>query len=118
MYSAALLDHFKNPRNAGDLPDASAFVEVTNPVCGDVLRLAVRIADGKVVQARFKAQGCVTAIACSSWLAEWMEGKSLEELRGLTAEQVSQALGGLPVATVHGSQLAFDAVEALLAELP
>ena len=114
MFSEAVLDHFKNPRNVGELANASASVEVTNPVCGDVLRLSVRVAGGKVAEARFKTRGCVTAIACSSWLAEWMEGKSLDELRRLTADHISQALGGLPPATVHGSQLAFDAVKALL----
>jgi len=117
MYSAAVLDHFKNPRNAGEVVDATAVAEVTNPVCGDILRLSVRVADGRVTEARFKAQGCVTAIACSSWLAEWMQNKTLDELRQLTAQQVSDALGGLPPATAHGSQLACDALEALLREM-
>jgi nitrogen fixation NifU-like protein len=117
MYSAAVLDHFKNPRHAGELADATAVVEVTNPVCGDILRLAARVADGRVVEARFKAQGCVTAIACSSWLAEWLHGKTLAELRRLTASQISEALGGLPPATAHGSELASDAVETLLREI-
>jgi nitrogen fixation NifU-like protein len=88
MYSAAVLDHFKNPRNAGEVAGATAAVEVTNPVCGDVLRLSARVENGRVTEARFKAQGCVTAIACSSWLAEWMQGKKLEELRQLNAQPV------------------------------
>jgi nitrogen fixation NifU-like protein len=117
MYSAAVLDHFKNPRHAGELENATAVVEVTNPVCGDVLRLSVRVTDGRIADARFKAQGCVTAIACSSWLAEWMHGRTLDDLRGLTAESVSAALGVLPPATVHGSQLARDAVEAVLLQV-
>lgn len=114
MYSDAVLDHFKNPRNAGDLANATAVVEVTNPVCGDILRFSVRVADRRIIEARFKTRGCVTAIACSSWLAEWAQGRSLEEVRALTAAQISQALGGLPPATVHGSQLAYDALESLL----
>ena len=117
MYSAAVLDYFKNPRHAGELADPTAVADVTNPVCGDVLQLAVRVAERRVIEARFKAQGCVTAIACSSWLAEWMQGKTLNELRKLTPQQISEALGGLPPATAHGSQLACDALETLLQQI-
>jgi len=117
MYSAAVLDHFKNPRNAGELPDATVTVEVSNPVCGDILQLAVRLEGGRIAEARFKTRGCVTAIACSSLLTEVIRGKTLHEVRGITATQVSEALGGLPPATAHGSQLAGDALEAVLAAL-
>ncbi|MGH9865691.1 MAG: iron-sulfur cluster assembly scaffold protein [Candidatus Acidiferrales bacterium] len=117
MYSAAVLDHFKNPRNAGDLPDATAAVDVTNPVCGDVLRLAVRVDDGKISAVRFKAQGCVTALASASALTELVVGKSLDEAWSVTAAQISAALGGLPQATFHGAQLASDALVALFAKL-
>lgn len=117
MYTPAVLDHFKNPRNAGDLPGASAVVEVTNPVCGDILRLAVRIEDGRIVDARFKAQGCVTAIACSSLLTELIQGKSPREARRITPIQISDALGGLPPATSHAAQLACDALQAVLKNL-
>ncbi len=117
MFSPAVLDHFKNPRNAGNLLDATAVAEVTNPVCGDILRLSVKIENGKVIAARFKTQGCVTAIACSSYVAEWMEGKTLEDLRKITYEQISEALGGLPPATMHGAQLAHDALIAVTAKL-
>ena len=118
MFSPAVLDHFKNPRNAGNLLDATIVVEVTNPVCGDILQLAIKVEGNRVATARFKTQGCVTAIACSSYIAEWLEGKSLDELRALTHEQISQALGGLPQATMHGAQLAEDAIAALAAKLP
>ena len=117
MYSAAVLEHFKNPRNAGELPDATATVEVTNPACGDIMRLAVRVSGGRIAEARFKTRGCVTAIACSSLLTELLRGKTLEEARRITYTQISDALGGLPPATVHGSQLAADALEAVLAAL-
>ena len=117
MHSAAVLDHFKNPRNAGDLPDATAAVDVTNPVCGDTLRLAVRIDGGKISAVRFKAQGCVAALACASALTELVAGKSLDEAWGVTAAQISDALGGLPQATFHGAQLASDALVALFAKL-
>lgn len=114
MYSAAVLDHFKDPRHAGDLPDASVTVEVTNPVCGDILRLAARIESGVIIDARFKTQGCVTAVACASVLTELLIGKSLDDARRINAAQISEALGGLPQATFHGAHLAVDALAALL----
>ena len=117
LYSAAVLDHFQSPRNAGDLEGATAQAEVTNPVCGDVLRLAVRMAAGRVAAARFKAQGCVASIACASWLTEWMHGKTAAELNGLDAQQVSEALGGLPPASAHGADLACDALHAIVRRL-
>lgn len=77
------------------------------------MRLSVRVEGGRIAEARFKTRGCVTAIACGSVLTEMLHGKSLEEARGVTAEALSQALGGLPPTTFHGSQLACDAVAAL-----
>jgi len=117
MFSEAVLDHFRSPRNAGELPDATARVEVTNPVCGDILELSVRIEAGRITAARFRTRGCVTAIASSSLLTELLIGRTLAEARAITAEEISQALGGLPPATAHGSELARDAVAALLARL-
>lgn len=116
LYSAAVLEHFQNPRNAGDLPGATAQVEVTNPVCGDVLRLAARVGNGRILEARFKTRGCVAAIACSSWLTEWMLGKSEAELRALRPDQVTDNLGGLAPASLHAADLACDALRALLAQ--
>ena len=117
MYSDAVLDHFRNPRNVGDLPDATATVEVTNPVCGDVLRLGVRVKDARIEAARFKAQGCVAAIASSSVLTELLAGKTPAEARAITPQQISDALGGLPPATFHAAQLCADALAALLRKL-
>jgi NifU-like protein involved in Fe-S cluster formation len=117
VYSAAVLDHFKNPRNAGELPGATAVVEVSNPACGDILQLAVRVENGRIAEARFKTRGCVTSIACSSLLTELLAGRTLDEARRITDDQISVALGGLPAATFHGSQLARDALEALLAKI-
>jgi len=114
LYSPAVLEHFQNPRNAGDLPGATEQVEVTNPVCGDVLRLAARVEDGRVVEVRFKTRGCVAAIACSSRLTEWMLGKSGTELRRLRPEELAESLGGLPPASFHGAELACDALRELL----
>lgn len=118
MYSSAVLDHFHNPRNAGDLLEATAVVEVTNPVCGDVLRLSARAQVASIVECRFKAQGCVTAIACASILTELLSDKSLDEASHISAAQIAEALGGLEQATFHGAQLAADALAALLANLP
>jgi nitrogen fixation NifU-like protein len=116
-YSAAVLDHFQKPRNAGDLPSATAQVEVTNPVCGDVLRLGVRVAGDRVVEARFKAQGCVSSIACGSWLTEWMPGKTAAELNGLAPERIAEGLGGLAPASFHAAELACDALRMLMSKL-
>ena len=116
MFNETLLDHFKNPRNAGDLPGASATVEVSNPVCGDVLRLSARVEEGRIAEARFKTQGCVAAIAASSVLTELLRGKSARELKSITPEEISSALGGLPPATFHAAQLCEDAVKSLAGE--
>ncbi len=117
MFNETLLDHFKNPRNAGDLPGASATVEVSNPVCGDVLRLSARVEEGRIAEARFKTQGCVAAIAASSVLTELLRGKSARELKSITPEEISSALGGLPPATFHAAQLCEDAVKSLAAKM-
>jgi nitrogen fixation NifU-like protein len=117
MFSDAVLDHFNNPRNAGDLSDATASVEVTNPVCGDVLRLAVRVEAGRIVAARFKTQGCVASIASSSILTEILVGKSPAEARRIKPQQIADALGGLPPATFHAAQLCADAVATLVRKL-
>jgi len=114
MFSEAVMDHFKNPRNAGELTDATAVVEVTNPVCGDVLKLSAKVSDGRIVVARFLCRGCTTAIACGSLLTEELRGHTLSEVRAISAESLSRALGQLPPATFHGAQLAADALGALL----
>ncbi len=114
MFSPAVLDHFEHPRNAGDLAEATRVVEVSNPVCGDFLRLAVRLEAGRVVAARFRTRGCVTSIACSSLLTELLIGRSIEEMDGITADRIAQGLGGLEPATRHAADLARDAVDALL----
>jgi NifU-like protein involved in Fe-S cluster formation len=117
MYSEAVLDHFQNPRNAGTLDAATATVSVENPVCGDILELSARVDAGRIVEARFRTRGCVTALACSSLLTELLRGKTPAEANAITSEQISEALGSLPQATLHGAQLARDAVQALLGKL-
>lgn len=117
MYSEIVLEHFRQPHNVGALEGATATVEVVNPVCGDILRLSVRMEEGRIVAARFKTQGCVTSIAASSMLTDLLTGKTLSEIRNITAEQVSKSLGSLPPATFHAAQLCADAFAALLREL-
>jgi nitrogen fixation protein NifU and related proteins len=117
MFSERLLAHFRNPHNAGDLPEATATVEVTNPVCGDILRLSARVENGRIAEAKFKCQGCTAAIASSSVLTDLLTGKSPAEARAISAEDISQALGGLPPATLHAAQLCVDAVAALVPKL-
>jgi len=114
MFSEAVLDHFRNPRHAGELSGATAIVEVSNPVCGDILKLSARIANGHIEEARFLCRGCTTAIACASFLTEQISGRTIAEARAITAESLSEAMGGLPPATFHGAQLAADGVCALL----
>ena len=113
-FSEAVLEHFRNPRNSGDLANATHRVAVTNPVCGDVLQVAARVEDGQIREARFLCRGCTTAIACASWLTERISGISLEEARSVGADAIAEGLGGLPEETRHGAILAADAVKALL----
>jgi NifU-like protein involved in Fe-S cluster formation len=117
MYSETVLDHFQNPRNVGTLDSATATISVENPVCGDILELSARMEAGRIAEARFRTRGCVTAMACSSLLTELLRGKTPAEIRGITPEQLSEALGGLPQATFHAAQLARDAVQALFAKV-
>lgn len=114
MYSREVLDHFQNPRHAGEVENADAVVEVTNAACGDILRLSVRMEHGRVAEARFRAKGCVPAMACGSRLAEMMRGRTAEELRAIRKEEVVESLGGLPAASGHAAQLAVDAVRELV----
>jgi nitrogen fixation protein NifU and related proteins len=117
VYSDLVLDHFRSPRNAGRLPNATAQVQAANPVCGDVLELAARVEGGRIVEARFLCRGCTTAIACASFLTERLTGATTAAAGAMTAEEISSALGELPPATFHGAQLAVDALKSLLAKV-
>jgi nitrogen fixation NifU-like protein len=117
MFSKEVLDHFQNPRNAGTLDEATASVQVTNPVCGDVLQLAVRVENKKITAARFLCRGCTTAIACGSCLTELISGKPLDALKQISVESIANALGGLPPETIHGAHLSCDAAQAIRARL-
>jgi nitrogen fixation NifU-like protein len=117
MYSPQLLDHFQNPRNAGDLSDADATVEMENPVCGDVVRLSLKMLEGRIAEIKFKAKGCVPAIACASALTEVVRCKTPEQARRITREELTDAVGGLPQASTHAVQLAIDALSSIIAKV-
>lgn len=107
-YSAAFKDHIAHPRNAGDLADANATAEETNPVCGDRLRLNLRIRDDRIETARFLAYGCPATLACGSALAELLEGMTVEEALRLTRKEIAGAVGGLPATKQHAAALAIE----------
>jgi nitrogen fixation NifU-like protein len=113
-YSERLKDHLANPRNAGELSDANSIAERINPVCGDRLRLALRVRGGRIEAARFLAYGCPPTLACGSALAEMIVGMTTEEASALTRQEITRALGGLPARKQHAAALA---VETLLAAL-
>jgi nitrogen fixation NifU-like protein len=116
MHSERLLDHFQNPRNPGQLPPPAVTVDVTNPACGDLLRLSARFVDGRVAEARFLTRGCTASIAASSALTEWMTGKNQAELNGLAPSVIEAAVGGLEPASKHAAILCVDAVRSLLSQ--
>jgi nitrogen fixation NifU-like protein len=113
-YSSKLLDYFENPRCAGELSDANAIAEVSNPICGDVMKLWLKVDGGRIVDARFKTQGCSAAIATSSYATEMIIGMDLARARAVTREEIAEALGGLPPSKMHCSVLASDAILAAL----
>jgi nitrogen fixation NifU-like protein len=116
-YSEAFRDHLANPRNAGVLEDADADVELTNPVCGDRLRLTLCVSGGRLTAARFLAYGCPPTIACGSALAELIEGKTTAEAARLTRDELTRALGGLPARKGHAAALAVETLRAALSKL-
>ena len=107
-YSDSFKDHLAHPRNAGELADANAVAEETNPVCGDRLRLSLRIRDGRVEAARFLAYGCPPTLASGSALAEMLEGMTIEDALKLERREIVSALGGLPSRKQHAASLAIE----------
>ncbi|MGH9574469.1 MAG: iron-sulfur cluster assembly scaffold protein [Candidatus Acidiferrales bacterium] len=113
MFSERVLSHFREPHNAGEATDASHIGEVTNPVCGDVLRLTARVENGTIVAACFKAQGCVPSIAAASAMTDMLVGKTLTDARRIVPAEIALALDGLPEASTHAAELCCDAIAAL-----
>ncbi len=114
MYSDRALDHFRNPRNTGELPAPAVSAEAANPACGDVMRLSVAWEEDRAADARYRVRGCTASIAAGSALTEWMRGRTREEIRALTPEVLEDALGGLPPHARHAAVLCVDAVRAVL----
>jgi len=117
MYSAKLLDYFHNPRHAGEIENATAVVEASNPACGDLMKLWVVVRDGHIAEARFKVAGCVPAVACGSWLSEYLAGRAIAQLSALTPVQIESALNGLPEASTHAAVLASVALKQLIEKI-
>ena len=116
-YSQEVLKHFEHPCNVGELAEPDAEVRLEHPVCGDIMKLAVKLADGRISEVRYQTRGCVASIAAGSCLTEMMRGKSLAEARSIRRETLVEELGGLTNASMHASHLAMDALEAVLGKL-
>jgi len=113
-YSSTFNDHIANPRNAGELPDANAIGEETNPICGDRMRLSLRVDKERIEAARFLAYGCVPTLVCGSVLTEMITGKTVEEVMLLTRKELIDAVGGLPSRKQHAAALAIETLRAAL----
>jgi nitrogen fixation NifU-like protein len=105
MYTDKVMDHFTNPRNVGEIEDADGIGMVGNPICGDVMKITIKVKDDKITDAKFKTFGCGAAIAVSSMVTEMVKGKSLEEAFEISNKAVADALGGLPPKKMHCSNL-------------
>ena len=111
MYSEKVMDHFRNPRNVGEIPDADGVGTVGNPVCGDLMTIYIKVKDNRIVDIKFKTFGCGAAIATSSMTTELAKGKTLEEASKITRANVAESLDGLPAKKMHCSNLAADALK-------
>ena len=114
MYSEKVMDHFNNPRNVGEVPNADAVGQVGNPVCGDIMKITMKIEDEVITDVKFNTFGCGSAIASSSMATELIKGQPLDKALELTNKAVVEALGGLPPHKVHCSVLAEEAVKAAI----
>jgi len=114
MYSAKLIEHFERPQNVGELTAPTAEARMENPACGDLMTLQIRVEGERIAEAKFRAKGCVAAIACGSAMTELLSGKTLSQARALRREQIVEAVGGLPPASEHASHLAWDAAQEVL----
>jgi len=116
MYSEKVMDHFSNPRNVGELPDANGIGQVGNPRCGDIMKIYMRIEDNVIRDVSFKTFGCGAAIATSSMATELVKGKTVEEALRLSNRAVAEALDGLPPAKLHCSVLAEEGIRSAIAD--
>ena len=116
MYTDKVMDHFQNPRNVGEIESPDGVGEVGNPVCGDIMKIYLKVEDDRIVDIKFKTFGCGAAIATSSMATEMVKGKTLDEALAITRNAVAEALGGLPPNKMHCSNLAADAVHKAIAD--
>lgn len=116
MYSEKVMEHFKNPRNMGEIPGADGVGTVGNPVCGDLMTIYIKVKDNRLEDIKFKTFGCGSAIATSSMITELAKGKTLEEGLKITRANVADSLGGLPPVKMHCSNLAADALHAAIGD--
>ncbi|MCJ7424891.1 Fe-S cluster assembly scaffold protein NifU [Candidatus Bathyarchaeota archaeon] len=114
MYTEKVMEHFKNPRNMGEIPDADGVGTVGNPVCGDLMTIYIKVKDSRLEDIKFKTFGCGSAIATSSMITELAKGKTLDEAMKITRANVADSLGGLPPVKMHCSNLAADALHAAI----
>jgi len=110
MYSEKVMDHFRNPRNVGEISDADGVGNVGNPVCGDMMTISIKVEDDRIADIKFKTFGCGAAIAVSSMITELAKGRTLDEAMDITRGDVAEELGGLPPVKMHCSNLAADAL--------
>lgn len=113
-YSKKVMQHFRNPHNVGEIKNADGVGNVGNPVCGDIMRLYIRVKNGKIINVKFKTFGCGAAIATSSMVTDLVKGKTIEEARAISNRAVAEALGGLPPIKMHCSVLAEQALKAAI----
>ena len=113
-YSDKVMDHFRNPRNAGEIANPDGVGEVGNPQCGDMMRITLRVENGRIADVKWKTLGCGAAIATSSVMSELVIGKTLDEALALTRDQVAESLDGLPPLKMHCSNLAADGLHAAI----
>ncbi len=114
MYTEKVMDHFRNPRNMGEIPDADGVGTVGNPVCGDLMTIYIKVKHDRIEDVKFKTFGCGAAVATSSMVTEIAKGKTLEEAMSITRASVADSLGGLPPVKMHCSNLAADALHAAI----
>ena len=114
QYSEKVMDHFRNPRNVGEIENPDGVGRVGNPICGDVMEMYIKVNDNIITDAKFKTFGCGAAIATSSMATELVIGKSIEEAQKITNKVVAEALDGLPAIKMHCSNLAQEALEAAI----
>jgi len=114
QYSEKVMDHFLHPRNIGEIPNASGIGNVGNPVCGDIMRLYIKVDNGKIIDIKFKTFGCGAAISTSSMVTEMVKGKTIDEALTITNKAVAEALGGLPAVKMHCSVLAEEALKSAI----